>query len=182
LLAGCSLSQESSRRREMSETLESGNQLLLHGDFAGSLKAFETVIVKAQEQPPADAAVYKTGVVYAHPYNPGRDLRKARTAFSRVVSHYPASAWAEQARAWIEILKEAEDSREKVEESRQAIEKSRMELEKNRQAMEKSRQEMERARAELDRARQEMEKTRLVLEKSKQVDIEIDQKRRGRGR
>ncbi|MGH7851828.1 MAG: hypothetical protein ACREP3_00175 [Candidatus Binatia bacterium] len=180
--SGCTLWQDSSRRREWRETLQAGNQMLVHGDFDGSLKAFESVVLTAQDKPPADVAVYQSGVVYAHPHNPKRDLHKAMSAFSQVVTSYPSSAWVEQARAWVEVLKEAEDSKQKAEQSRQEIEKSQLELEKNRQAMEKSKQEIERSRVELDRTRQEMEKTRQVIEKSKQVDIEIDQKRRDRGR
>jgi tetratricopeptide (TPR) repeat protein len=182
VFAGCSLSEQASRQRDLRERLHVGNRLLFHGDFGGSLEAFQSVAAAAQDKPPADVAVYKTGVVYAHPHNPKRDLDKALAAFSQVVSFYPSSTWAEQARAWVEVLREAESSREKIEQSRQAVEKSQLELEKNRQAMEKSRQEIERARAELDRTRQEIEKTRQVIEKSKQVDIEIDQKRRERVR
>ena len=182
IFAGCSLQQDSSRRREMRETLQAGNKMLIQGDFDGSLRAFQSVVAAAQNEPPADVAVYKTGVVYAHPLNPKRDLDKAMSAFSKVVASYPSSSRAEQARAWVQILKEAEILKEKAEQSRQAVEKTQLELERNREALEKSRQEIERSRAELDRTRQEIEKTRQVIEKSKQVDIEIDRKRRDRGR
>lgn len=181
-LTGCSLWQESSRQRDMGLALQAGDRLLVHGDFAGSLRAFQNVAVAAGNQPPADVALYKTGVVYAHPQNPERDLEKAKVAFARVVSAYPASIWAEQARAWIGVLKEAQESKQKVEQSRQAMEKWQVELEKNRQAIEKSKQEIEKSRLELEKTKQEIEKTKQVIEKSKQVDIEIDQKRRDRGR
>jgi tetratricopeptide (TPR) repeat protein len=181
-LAGCSLSEDSSRRREMHESLQTGNELFVHGDYDGSLKAFLSVAAAAQGQSPADVALYRSGVVYAHPNNPKRDLGKAMNAFSEVVSTYPASPWVEQARAWVEVLKEAQDSKQKMEQARQAIEKSQLELEKNRLAVERSKQEVERSRAELERTKQEIEKTKQVIEKYKQVDIEIDQKRRDRGR
>ena len=182
LLSDCSLSQESLRRRDMRDALHAGSQLLVAGDFDGSLLAFQNVVAMAGGRPPADVAVYKTGLVYAHPNNPKRDLRKAIAAFSRVASSYPRSDWVEQAKVWIEVLKETEDSKEKLEASRQAMEKSRLELEQNRLVLEKSKQEIEKSRLELDRTRQEMEKTKQVIEKSKQVDIEIDQKRRIRDR
>ena len=181
-LSGCSLWHESSQRRAMRETLQAGNRMLVEGDFDGSLRAFQTVAATAQDRPPADVAVYSTGVVYVHPNNPKRDLHKAMSAFSKVAASYPSSAWAPQAKAWVEILKESEESKQIAEQARQAVERSQFELERNRQAMEKSKQEIDRSRLELDRARQEMEKTRQVIEKSKQVDIEIDQKRRDRGR
>jgi hypothetical protein len=41
---------------------------------------------------------------------------------------------------------------------------------------------MEKSRQEVDRTRQEMEKSRQVLEKANQIDIEIDKKRRVRGK
>jgi tetratricopeptide (TPR) repeat protein len=181
-LSGCSLWQESSWPRETRESLQAGNRLLVQGDFDGSLREYQSVVAAAQGKPPADVAVYQTGVIYAHPHNPKRDLRKAMSAFSQVVSSYPSSQWLEQARAWVEVLKEAEDSKQKLEQWRQAMEKSKLELEKNREAVEKSRQEIEKSRQELDKTRQEIEKTKQVIEKSKQVDIEIDQKRRDRGR
>jgi outer membrane protein assembly factor BamD (BamD/ComL family) len=181
-LSGCSLSQESIRRRDMRDALYAGDRLLVHGDFDESLRAFEKVVVMAGDSPPADAAVYKTGLAYAHPNNPKRDLHKAMMAFSRVASGYPNSAWGEQAKVWVEVLKETEESKKKVEQTRQAMERSQAELEKNRQVLEKSKQEIEKSRLELDRTRQEIEKTKQVIEKSKQVDIEIDQKRRDRGR
>jgi hypothetical protein len=182
LLSGCSLSRESLRQREMHDALHGGDRMLTDGDFDGSLRLFESVAVMAGNRPPEDAAVYKTGLVYAHPRNPKRDLSKAITAFSQVAAAYPATVWGEQSKVWVEVLKEAEDSKKKVELSREAMEKSQLELEKNRQALEKSRQEIEKSRLELDRTRQEIEKTKQVIEKSKQVDIEIDQKRRERGR
>jgi outer membrane protein assembly factor BamD (BamD/ComL family) len=166
----------------MRESLQTGQELFVQGDYEASLKAFQDIAATAQDRPPADVALYNSGVIHAHPKNPKRDLDKAMSAFSRVVSSYPASPWAQQARAWIEVLKEAEDSKQKVEQARLAIEKSQLELEKNRQAVEKSRQEIERSRLELERTKQEIEKTKQVIEKYKQVDIEIDQKRRDRGR
>ena len=41
---------------------------------------------------------------------------------------------------------------------------------------------MDKSRLELEKTKQEMEKNKQVIEKSKKVDIEIDQKRRDRGR
>jgi len=181
-LTGCSFWQDTSRQSDTSSALQAGDRLLAHGDFAGSLQAFDNVALAARDKPPADIAVYKSGVIYAHPDNPERDLEKAIAAFSRIISSYPDSVWAEEARAWIGVLQETEVSKQNVEQSRQEMEKWQVELEKSRQAIEKSKQEVEKSRLELEKTRQEIEKTKQVIEKSKQVDIEIDQKRRDRGR
>lgn len=181
-LTGCSALQESHERRRMRETLAAANELLVRGDFEGSLRAYQGIAAAAQEKPAAAAAVYSMGLVYAHPKNPQRDLHKAQASFLRVVKAYPESPWAEPAKVWIGLLRESEDAKRDIEQSRQAIEKSQQELERNRQAMEKSKREIERSRLELEKIKQEIEKTKQVIEKSKQVDIEIDQKRRDRGR
>lgn len=181
-VTGCSLWLDESPQRAVADALQRGERLLVGGDYRGSLQAFESVAVAARDRPPADAAIYKAGIVHAHPANPDRDLEKARSAFSRVVSAYPSSLWVEEAQAWIGVLDEAEKSRQANEQARAELEKRRIELERNRQAVENSRQEIDRARLELDKTRQEIEKTRQVIEKSKEVDIEIDRKRRVRGR
>jgi hypothetical protein len=181
-VTGCSLWGDSGPGRVMGEALQRGERLLVGGDYEGSLQAFKSVALSALDKPPADIAIYKTGIIYAHPDNPQRDLEKAKAAFAQVVSAYPSSLWVEESQAWIGVLKDAEQSRLAVEESRREMEKWQAELEKNRQAMEKSKQEIEKARLELEKTRQEIEKTKQVIEKSKQVDIEIDQKRRDRGR
>jgi outer membrane protein assembly factor BamD (BamD/ComL family) len=172
--------QESSRRREMRDALTTANAMLVRGDFDGSLRTYQSVAAAAQEKPPADVALYRIGLVHAHPQNPQRDLQSALASFSRVVSVYPESPWAEPAKVWIAVLEETADAKRDSEKTRLAIERSKREIEQNRQAMEKSKQEIERSRLELEKIKQEIEKTRQVIEKSKQVDIEIDQKQRHR--
>lgn len=181
-VTGCSLWSDPGPERAIAEAMQRGDRLLAGGDYEGSLQAFRSVVSWAQERPPADSAIYRTGIVHAHPDNPKRDLEQAKAAFTQLVSAYPSSLWAEESQAWIGVLRDAEQSRQEVEKSRRELEKWQAELEKNRQAVEKSKQEIERSRLELEKTRQEIEKTRQVIEKSKQVDIEIDQKRRDRGR
>jgi tetratricopeptide (TPR) repeat protein len=182
LFSGCTLFQESNRRRELRETLNAGQTLFGQGDYNGSLKAFQNVIVLAQDQPPADVATYHLGLIYASPRNPNRDRQKALGLFDRLIARYPDSQWTEEAKIWVGVLNEADESTQEIEKSKNIIEKSREELEKSRLAAEKSKQEIEKSRIELDKSKQEIEKIKQLLEKSKQVDIEIEQKRRSRGR
>ena len=181
-LTGCGILQKPTPERAIEEALQKGERLLAGGDYEGSLRAFQSVAAASRDRPPADVAIYKTGIIYVHPDNPNRNPSMARAAFSRILSAYPSSLWVEESQAWLGVLNEAEKSRHEIEQARLELEKQQVELEKNRQAVEKSKQEIERARLELEKNRQEIEKTRQMIEKSKQVDIEIDQKRRGRGR
>lgn len=173
--SGCSLIDDLERQREVREALASGDQLLSRGDFAGSLKAFESVTEIARDQAPADAAWYKMGIVYLHPRNPKKDRHQAMGSFSRVFSRFPESSWAEQAKIWVDVLNEAEQSTRDLEKSKETLEGARQEAERNRQALEKS-------KLEIEKSRQEIERTKQIIEKSRQVDIEIEEKRRVRGR
>jgi len=174
-LSGCSLIDDIGRQRKLREELASGDQLLSRGDFAGSLKAFENVAEIARDRAPADAALYKMGLIYVHPRNPNMDRHQAIGSFSQVFSRFPGSSWAEQARIWVGVLNEAEVLTRDLERSKETLEASRQEVERNHQALEKSKQEIE-------KSHQEIERTRQIIEKSRQVDIEIEEKRRVRGR
>ena len=117
--------------------MQRGERLLVGGDYEGSLRAFQSVTLAARGKPPADAAIYKTGIVYAHPENPRRDLDKARAAFAQIVAAYPSSLWVEESQAWIGVLTEAEKSKQEIEQTRLELDKRQLEVEKNRQAVEK---------------------------------------------
>jgi len=173
--SSCSLIDDLERQREVREALASGDQLLSRGDYAGSLKAFESVAEIARDQAPADAAWYKMGLIHLHPRNPKKDPHQAIGSFSRVFSRFPESSWAEQAKIWVGVLNEAEESTRDLARSKETIEASRQEAERNRQALEKSKQEIEKSHQEIERAKQ-------IIEKSRQVDIEIEEKQRVRGR
>lgn len=181
-LTGCSLTQEASRRRELRESLNAADSLLAQGDFAGSLSAFRKVSEAAHDKPPADRAAYSMGLVYAHPQNPQRDLRQAKSYMDRVVKTFPDSPWAPQAEIWASLLSETDGAKREAEKERRDAENAKEEAEKSQLELDRVKQDMDKTRLELEKTRQEMEKNKQVIEKSKKVDIEIDQKRRDRGR
>ena len=183
IVSGCGLFQQSSnQRRELREALAQGHQLLARGDYDGSLKAFQNVIVIAKDQPPADAAIFHIGVVYAHPQNPRKDRRKAVGSFDDVLTRYPDSPFVEPAKAWIGALNEIDATKQEIERTKLEVEQSKQEIENSRLTADRSKQEAEKSRVELERSRQEIEKIKQEIEKSKQVDIQIEKKRRERGR
>jgi HAMP domain-containing protein len=182
VVSGCGLFPESNRRRELREALIHGQQLLAGGDYDGSLKAFQNVIVIAKDQPPADAANYQIGIVHAHPQNPQKNRQKAVGSFEVVVARYPQSPLVEPAKAWIGALNEIDATKQEIERTKLEVEKSKQEIEKSRLAAERSKQEAEKSRVELEKSRQEIDKIKQEIEKSKQVDIQIEKKRRARGR
>lgn len=164
----------------MREVLANGTLSLAQGRYDASLKDFQNVLASAHDQPPADAATYNIGLVYAHPQNPQRDRQKAIASFNRVIARFPNSQLAEPAKIWIGVLSESEERQQEIARSKEEIEKSHQESEQSRLAIEKAKQELEKTRLELEKSKQEIEKSKQMIEKSKQVDMEIEQKRRDR--
>jgi len=181
-VSGCSLTQEAARRRELRESLNAADGLFVRGDFAGSLRAFRKVSEAARDKPPADRAAYSMALVYAHPQNPDRDLRQAKSYMDRVVKMFPDSPWAAEAEIWAGVLNDTDSAKREAEKARREAESAKEEADKSQLALERMKQDMDRARLEFKKTRQEIEKNKQVIEKSKKVDIEIDQKRRDRGR
>lgn len=81
--------------------------LVLIGDrrFAEATKESENLLQSPQD-PLTDAALFTLGLVSADQANPEKDYKKALGYFTRLLTDFPRSAYAEQARVWSGILKE----------------------------------------------------------------------------
>jgi tetratricopeptide (TPR) repeat protein len=181
-LSGCSLLRDWREQRQIRDSMLQGHSLFVYGDYDRAFAKYREALVLAGDHAPADGAVYNMGLIYAHPNNPKRDNRKAIESFSKVISDYAESPWAEQARIWVDLLQQVETSKQEAELAREAMEQSRQAIERSRQDAEKFRLAAERSKQEVDRTRQEMEKSRQALERANQIDIEIEQKKRERGK
>jgi tetratricopeptide (TPR) repeat protein len=108
-------------QREADEHLALARDLLSKGDFDGALRENQKVLSLAKDQPPADAAVFNMGLIYADPKNPRKNNRQAISYFSRVVKTHPESMWAGQAKIWVAVL----DGMEKLKQVDLEIEEKR---------------------------------------------------------
>jgi tetratricopeptide (TPR) repeat protein len=181
-LSGCSLLRDWREQRQIRDSMLQGHSLFVYGDYDGASAKYREALALAGNHAPADAAVYNIGLIYAHPSNPKRDHRKAIESFSKVISDYAQSPWAEQARIWVGLLQQVEIAKQEAELTREAMEQSQHAIERSRQDAEKFRLAAEKSKQEVDRIRQEIEKSRQALEKANQIDIEIEQKKRERGK
>jgi tetratricopeptide (TPR) repeat protein len=181
-LSGCSVLRDWREQRQIRDSMLQGHSLFANGDYDAAFAKYREAVVLAGDHAPGDAAVYNIGLIYAHPSNPKRDNRKAIQAFSQLISDHAQSPWAEEARIWVGLLQQVENSKQEAEWTREAMERSKEAIEKSRQEVEKFRLAAEKSKEEVDRTKQEMEKTRQALERANQIDIEIEQKKRERGK
>ena len=180
--SGCSLLRDWREQRQLRDSMLQGHSLFVSGDYDGASAKYHEALLLAGDHPPADAAVYNIGLIYAHPSNPKRDHRKAIESFSKVIGDYAQSHWAEQARIWVGLLQQVEISKQEAERTREAMEQSKQDVERSREDAERFRLAAEKSKQEVDRTRQEMEKSRQALERANQIDLEIEQKKRDRGK
>ena len=115
------------------ENLGRAEQLIKQGDYEGSLKENQRVLSISGKNPPGDKALFNMGLIYAHGENPKKDYEKSLLFFKKVLTDYPQSPWAEEAKIWVGVL-------------------------------------------------QENEKLKKVIEKFKEVDIEVEEKKREKAR
>jgi len=86
--------------------LSRARSLVAQGDFEGALREDQKALHLAAKNPPADEALFRLGLIYAHPGNPHKDFDKSLSFFQRLVNEYPGNLWAEDAKVWVGILQE----------------------------------------------------------------------------
>ena len=97
-----------------------------------------------------DVALFNMGMISAHSGNPKKNYPRALLSFRALVKDYPQSPMVEPAKTWIQVLEEYQ----KMADERRTTTRERESLV------------------------QEKEKLKYTIEKSRQVDVEIEKRRR----
>ena len=132
--------RKSEEGRETLHPLLTSRELLSHGKYEEALREIQKMLAATPRTLLEDAALFQTGLIYAHPGNPRRNYGKSLGYFRKLMKDYPQSPWTELAKAWTVMVQENE------------------------------------------KLTQTVEKLNETIEKSKQVDIEIEEKKRGKGK
>lgn len=124
-------------------------------EFEAALKENQTALDEGRGSP--DVALFKIGVILAHPSNPKKDDSRAMRSFKALVQKHPQSAFSEPAKAWIQVLEE-----------RRGLAQEKQKLAEERRALARDRETLSQERQKLD----------YVNQKSLQLDLEIEKRRR----
>jgi tetratricopeptide (TPR) repeat protein len=154
---GCTTVRQTSKapESEKSDQFALAKVLFKEGNYEAAMKENQKLL--SEGKAPGDMALYNMGLIFACSLNPKRDYQKALDTFKKLVSQYPYSSFAEEVKVWIQVLEE----HQKIADERQKV------LEENRN--------LTREREILS---QEREKLKYTVEKSRQLDIEIEKRRR----
>lgn len=153
--------EEKKKEEAAMDHLLKGRKLFIQGDFEGSLRENQMIVSFYHDRSSADEALFMMGLIHAHSANPKKDIGKSFDLMKRLVREYPNSIFAQQAKAWIGIFQ----LNEKISKENEKISKENEKLSKENEKMIKG-----------------YEKLSKMLEEYKQVDIEIEEKKREKGR
>lgn len=124
-------------------------------NFEGALRENQAALSAGKIAP--DVALYNAGFLFAHPANPKRDHARAIQSFQTLIAEHPGSSLVDPARSWIEVL-----------EQQQKVAEERRKLAEEKRALERER----------DLLAQERQRLNYANEKSRQLDTEIERRRR----
>jgi outer membrane protein assembly factor BamD (BamD/ComL family) len=153
--------EEKNKEERASAHLHKGRRLFVQGDFEGAFSENQMIVTFFPGKSPMEEALFMLGLIYVHPDNPNKNFGKALDFMKKVVKEHPNSIFVQQAKAWIGLL---------------------LMNEKAGKEDEKLTKENEKLIKENEKLIKEHEKMSKMLEEYKQVDIEIEGKKREKGR
>ena len=125
----------------------------------------------ADEEGGHDVALFNMGVISAYSLNPKKDYPRALTSFKTLVNQHPQSPLTKQAEVWIQVLEE----HQKIANEKQKLAEERQKLVEEKRSLTREKEAFSRDREALS---QEREKLKYTVEKSRQLDMEIEKRRR----
>jgi len=127
---------------------EHAQALLSQGQYDAAFNETKGILQEGSGAP--DVALFNLGMISAHSANPKKNYTRALSYFRTVVKEYPQSQISKPAKTWIQVLEEYQ----KMSEEKRLLIRERESLV------------------------QEKEKLKYANDKSRQVDVEIEKRRR----
>jgi outer membrane protein assembly factor BamD (BamD/ComL family) len=154
-LSGCAATSDELRDEARSARFERANALFSQGNYEAAFKENQKLLAEGKGAP--DVALFNMGLVSAYSMNSQKNYPRALHSFRTLLKEHPKSPLSEPARAWIQVLEE----HQKMTEERQKLLEDKRMLTREREMLS-----------------QERAKLKYTAERSRQVDIEIEKRRR----
>ena len=142
-LAGCSVIAGLQGKQETNEAMGLARRYLEKGDYDAAERENIRIISTCANMYPADEAFLNLGLIYAHPGNPKRDPDKAAASFKNLLTFFPESRFAGQAKILLGVVYRYEKMTQ-----------------------------------ENERLEKEVQELKASIKKAKQIDLELDMKKK----
>jgi hypothetical protein len=137
------------------EPFAHATSLFNQGNYEAAFKENHRLL--SEKRAPSDVALFNMGLISVYSSNPKKDYPRALASFKTLALQHPSSPLTEQAKIWIQVIEE----HQRLADERQKLVEEKRILTREREALS-----------------QEREKLKYVAEKSRQVDLEIEKRRR----
>ena len=150
------------QKQSQPEYLQRSKALFAEGKYEAALHENQRALAEGRGAP--DAALFNIGFISVYSQNPKKDYPKALQSFKALGANHPQSPFAEQGKLWLLILEE----QQKILEEQQKMTEERHRLSEERRAVIREREVLA----------QERKKLKYTEEKSRQLDLDIEKRRR----
>jgi len=148
--AGCAALRDLKEKKGMHDYISTAERLLAQGDYDGAMKENQKALSVHDNVAPADEALFNIAMIYAHYGYSKRNYEKSQESFKKLVKTFPRSPFAVQAKIWIGLLQDHE----------------------------KLSRDHEKLSREHEKLSREVEELNKAIRKSKQIDIDIEGKKK----
>jgi hypothetical protein len=152
-----------------------GEQSLEARDFEAVIDEAQRILSSDESESRGDVALFALGIVYAHPENPAKNSTDAIGFFARLIDEYPHSRWSVQAGIWLALLKDQQElagSNERLQAENATLDRANKKLKDEQDSFVQTQKKL----------RDENDNLQQVIKQMKQVDIEIEEKKREKAR
>jgi hypothetical protein len=190
----CTLGQSGARITDVTGEearghLALGRKLFHEENFSNALLENEEVITLAGVNIPVAESLFYIGLIHAHPANPARDDEKSLIAFKKLIRDHPESPLADQAKALVGLIQENDRLRQRVGKMNGEVDRLTTEARKSIGEVDRLTGDVDRLTGEagrlnshIDRLTNEVGRLNRLIDELKKVDIDVDQKRREKGK
>ena len=132
-LAGCALLSGLKDKRETEDALARAHKYMEKGDYDAAERENIRIISACANMYPEDEAFLNLGLIYAHPGNPKRDPDKAAASFKKVLTFFPESRFAGQAKILIGVVQKYEKMTQENERLEKEVQELKTTIKKSKQ-------------------------------------------------
>ena len=158
--------------------LSQARELVREGKYDQALRVNQKVVSTLGDGPPVDEALFNMALIHAHPDNPARDNALALTQLDRIMDEHPGSDYASTARVWRNLLRENQRLGREVEKRRDLLRRLSDENHKLAGELEQFTSLRQQSENENQKLVEQLEKLQRVILQWKQVDLQIEEKKR----
>lgn len=159
-----------------------GQKFLAERNYGSALKENEKVISLAGKNTPVDESLFYIGLIHAHSENPARDYGKSMLSFRKLLKDYPESPLAEQAKIIVGLIQENEEHNRRVDRLNNIIVGLHQENENYNRMVHRLNNVIMGLNQENEKLGSAVDRLNNTIDELQKVDIEVEQKKREKGR